>query len=219
MHVQTNIRDRGLREWQFKWECRIGKQPYPEHCMAVFYRACILSSMVVVKTIRYPLYLVHNLLKSDPDLKVIFSIRDPRGIIHSRRKLTQEYTPMEEWVNLGISYCFKFKLDMMTLEVLQDNYPGQVMFMRYEDAAAAPMHNVRLMYDFVGYNIPKLMEKWVLEHTEMTGEQEARAAQDVYGTGRNSKKVMELWKSELPPDIIDGITNGCGNILQELGYD
>jgi hypothetical protein len=175
--------------------------------------------MVVAKTIRYPLYLVHHFLKKDPDLKVIFTIRDPRGIIHSRRQLTEAYTPMEEWVNLGISYCYKFKLDLMALNAIREFYPEQIMFIRYEDLAAAPLYNVRLLYDFVGYNIPTVVEKWVIKNTEMTGEQEVEASQDQYGTGRNSRKTLDLWKNELPREIIDGITTGCGDIIKDLGYE
>ena len=94
-------------------------------CSRTLDKTCINSTLVAVKVIRYPIYGVHELLRILPDLKVIYYVRDPRGIIASR-------AAVHGWSRGNLAsnaryLCLQMVKNLTTFKTLRNQHPKQLI--------------------------------------------------------------------------------------------
>ncbi len=188
-------------------------------CISLLKNICTNSSLVVVKTIRTPMFLVGPLLASLPKLKVIYYTRDPRGIMNSRRAIHKlnDTAMVKEAKNL----CMRMNEDYAYYRSFSGTYPDRIMHIKYESLAHAPMEYASVMYKYVDKVLGEDAKAWVRRNTYLNRSSAAyRGRVGTYSTsGRDSRETAEKWRKELRQDLIERITSVCNNsFLQTLGY-
>ena len=125
-----------------------------ELCMDKLHVPCVTSQLMVVKALRLTMEMVNKLLSDDLHLKLVYLVRDPRGILMSRktvRYLSEVFEPNME--SEALLLCPKIARDLQGFLTLRSQFPGRVLLLRYEDAADNPQETVDRVYKFIGvYN-------------------------------------------------------------------
>ena len=175
----------------------------------VFLDKEIAPSFMVIKDTRY-----HNLtvsiLERFSDIRFIHIIRNPCAAINSwlkaPREFPQELDPLEHWRN---GACRKtseeefwgfddwIQVSKLYLD-LQYRFPRQVKVIRYEDLVEMPDRVVKEMFDFVGLDLPDQ----TLDFLKIS---QASNVENEYAVFKNKKQVLNRWKTELYPVIINEI--------------
>ncbi|XP_077862585.1 carbohydrate sulfotransferase 1-like [Saccoglossus kowalevskii] len=152
-----------------------------------------------------------RLIKED-DVKVIFLVRDPRGMAASRMKFTNIFTPsnnfkvakgefklhpkMEEVIP---DYCHWLEVNYLTASELPDWLKGRYLLIRYEDMENNQRKVIQQMYDFVGLPLHDDIIKLMRE-------------QDVGNNG-------ERWRRKLRIEEVRRIQELCGDkVFRDFGY-
>jgi len=112
------------------------------------------------------------LLAADPDFKVIHLLRDPRGVVSSRRAMhessvigrysldgrTESNTVRRE----AVVYCRTAVRDIRVRQVLEARYPGRILTLKYEDVVVGLRQHADLVYRFLGVgSTPKDTRAWI----------------------------------------------------------
>lgn len=160
---------------------------------------------------------------SEANIKIIHLIRDPRGTMNSRlgfgtfylddienlkvRPLTPEKMEIaaanlcdREWENLEFS------------ENLPDYLKGRYMRMTHDEMSLMPIESAEKVYKFLGKEMPGTMNDFLVQHT-------THQEKGVLGTSKDSKAVLEKWKSKLDLDIVRAIERKCKKVMDFMGYD
>ncbi|KAB7505755.1 Carbohydrate sulfotransferase 4 [Armadillidium nasatum] len=93
---------------------------------------CRNASFRIVKANRLQLQEVEEILlkKTLSNLKVIYLVRDPRGVINSIRHIEKKY------IDITVDdVCPRMRADLAMYPILKDFYPSNFFFLRYEDLA------------------------------------------------------------------------------------
>ncbi|XP_077979623.1 carbohydrate sulfotransferase 1-like [Glandiceps talaboti] len=169
------------------------------------------------KTIRiYDIELLRS-YAVDPsmNLKIIHLVRDPRGIMNSRRKLGQstnhdyerKHVPWDETEDL----CRDLTRNLHIVESfptwLQDKYT----LIRYEDTAKHPEEMAQHIYDFLGIPMPDEVRLWLKQNTH-------GSRGGSFSTTRNSDITATKWRKELPFQEVLQIQEKCQTAMKMLGY-
>ena len=148
--LHDSLRNETLLQ-DFKVKRRIF-QNSAEKCMEKLHVPCVTSQLTVVKALRLTMEMVRTLLSDDLHLKLVYLVRDPRGILMSRKTvqyLSEIFEPNMESETLLL--CPKIGRDLQGFLTLRSEFPGRVMLLRYEDAADNPQQTVDRVYKFIGY--------------------------------------------------------------------
>ncbi|ELU18363.1 hypothetical protein CAPTEDRAFT_191563 [Capitella teleta] len=167
---------------------------------------CQNAIMRVIKTIRVPLAYTIDLIRSDPTLKVVYSIRNPLAMFNSAREL-YHYGP-EDISN----FCKRMNIDWMTAKWLQKEYPDNIHIVKYEELALNTSSVATKVYEYIGIEIPR----------EFTGSEPSRLAHgrrsDRFSTNKNSTEAVNRWKEAMHPGAMAVVTKQCQEIISAMGY-
>ena len=158
------------------------------------------------------MYIVAHILKALPDVKVIYSLRDPRGIINSRRRIKKSI----ELVSSARHLCLRQSQDYTIFHDLERAFPGRIMRITYEDLAAKPLELAETLYDFIGLPLPVPVSDWLNENTKTD---DVPSMRNLYSTTRNSMAAATRWRSVLPENVIAQMSRVCERTLSQLGYE
>ena len=149
-------------------------------CLQKLERKCRTAKLRVTKVLRLSLRLVPRLLNLFPKLKILFVLRDPRGIVNSRIQTdwfpVTEDKPAELIDNIK-SLCVKMETDINMVQHLKRNFPDRVIDFRLEDitensiatyeaifklmnTAMTDVYREKVMKIFVSK--PKFQTKWIV---------------------------------------------------------
>ena len=176
-------------------------------------KRCMESPIVTIKTIRLNVIQIPELLARYPNARIIYYTRDPRGILSSRKQIDSTgYKPSAE--NSG-ALCSKMASDIKMIQDLSTKYPGNLLWVRFEDLALHPHNVTRRMYEAHGLGaVPPEVRRWLREST--TASAASPRNQHLYGTVRNSPTVVNKWRSKLTPDEISTVNSQCSKLLDLL---
>jgi hypothetical protein len=188
-------------------------------CVAFLAKVCASYPIVVVKTIRYPLYAITDLIKKLPDVAVVYYVRDPRGIMSSRKVL---HNFGDTHMTLFTSnLCDAMSKNHEYYARVQKMFPRNLMFLRYEDLAFDPLATTAKLYEFLGRTIPDEVMQWIKQNTQNEGPidihnewQQAR----LFETKRNSALAATSWKTKLNNRTKQMIFEKCQHFLELNGY-
>ena len=203
------------------YDCLMKANTSQDHdqCVSSLTKICNKDKITVVKTIRYPMYALGDLLRRLPDVAVVYYVRDPRGIMTSRRDLHHFRT-------IHMSMFTKNLCDAMLKNhehfvELEKQFPDQVMLLRYEDLAFAPLEVASTIYEFIGGTLPEDVRKWIKQNTQnedtnvVPGQWEHAR---LFETRRNSALAAVAWKSKLSNKAKSMIFEKCETVLKLYGY-
>ena len=182
-------------------------------CIVEATSKCRESPIRAIKTVRIQVYMLPELLKLIPDLKVIFYVRDPRGNLLSRRfgskfiETPEELEFLERDAKGVCSRMGQYLKDFKELKL--DN----VFLMKYEDLASEPIEFLVNEYKNLNLNLDKNVLRWFRSNTA------ASISDGLLGTKRvNSTSTAYNWQKVWTPNAISVIHSACRDILQELNY-
>lgn len=204
-----------FRRNHFLWALCGGQHPV---CFKPDYvaKVCLRAPAQVMKVTRLHMSQVRDWLVNNPDIagsvKVLHLVRDPRGILASRRLL--------DWCNESKScahqdtLCSELRADLDTFEDLKRMFPNSTYRLRYEDVSLDPKKEAVKLFGALGLNYTVHVSNFLKTHTK------ARKADalDPYSTRRNSSTVAFQWRTKLSYEDIADIQRSCSDVLLRLGY-
>ena len=186
------------------------------------------STHIVYKEVRYH-HILHNMLKTDNQVKLIAIIRNPLAVVNSFLRAPREFRKdlgwreQEEWrfarkKNLEKAEEFngyeKWKQAFFIFQDLHQLYPNRVFIIDYDKLLKNPILQTQELFDFCMLDYEKQTEDFLLKSTQNDqGEHYA-----VYKVKQNDNG----WMQQLDADIITAITDDLqqydcfGNYLRGL---
>ncbi|XP_060069996.1 carbohydrate sulfotransferase 3-like [Ylistrum balloti] len=163
---------------------------------------CFISTRYL-KTIRLSMDVAEILMQIIPNLKVIHLLRDPRGMIDSRRRGMFLKKGMDIAV-AARSICQRFERDIEIARELRRKYPGRLKTVLYEQIAEYPKLASESLFKFLGLTAPANFDAWLYNHTA------AGTRGKYYGTTRaNSKLTARLWRHRMSYEDVTKVDNEC----------
>lgn len=181
-------------------------------------RVCRSATTQVMKLVRLHMRDVHEWLKSVDEisgtLKVVHLVRDPRGILASRRAANFS-------TNWTLDYnaavlCDEMARDIEALKEIEKDFPGSTVRVRYEDLALDPLKQAELLFAKLGLPFSKTTSEFLRMHT-VNGTTKDLA--NPFSTKRNSNITVFIWKKRLNATDIETIESHCHPVMGELGYN
>eukprot|EP00092_Neocalanus_flemingeri_P006007 GFUD01006469.1.p1 GENE.GFUD01006469.1~~GFUD01006469.1.p1 ORF type:complete len:449 (+),score=119.14 GFUD01006469.1:71-1417(+) len=191
-------------------------ETFPEHIKTDFGKSlyftedCLLDSHTVCNDplsyetacSNYPHQILHSkhfslkfakqLLKVNEDLKIIFLVRDPRGILRNTSSKPQKS-------------CNELSQDLDEALSLLSEFPKQFSLARYEVLAISPL-----------VEVSKLLENLEMELT--LASEENMDSSEGWSLHKNSVQKVNSWKQKLSIKELQKIENQCLETLSKLEY-
>lgn len=146
----------------------------------------------------------------DPALNVKFVllIRDPRGIMHSRKHLP--WCDQPDCIDPAV-LCNDLVDDFKSAKMLLDKYPSRFKVIRYEDLSLNPFTVTEEILKFYGLPFDANVQQFLDSHTH--GDRGGD-----YSVFRNSKATAFQWARNSTWYDIEQIQNHCVEALSVWGY-
>ncbi|OWF40162.1 uncharacterized protein LOC110464142 [Mizuhopecten yessoensis] len=164
-----------------------------------------------IKTIRLSMDIVETLLQKVTNLKVVHLLRDPRGMIYSRKRGGF----VKPWMNLTTvarSVCERFERDIEVAMKLKQKYPGRLKTYLYEQIAEHPKSASDSLFNFLGLAATDNFNMWLHNHTA------AGNRSSYYGTSRpNSTITASAWRLKMPYKEVTQIDSECTKYYKYAG--
>ena len=199
-------------------QCLQSMYRHMEPCVPLVNEAkmnCSEKNLIGIKTIRMQFSMVEDMLKQDPEIKVIHYLRDPRGIVSSRVKSSwlQSEVSHKSWEKEISLLCRKMKDDNKYKTKIRENFPSSVLTVKYEDFAKDPTETGKQIYNHIGAPFSKELQEWLYNSTHFTEKS------GDFGTVRmNGTETAYHWKKILNNDTLKKWTDICKDVLEELKY-
>ena len=191
--------------------------------------ACTNYSKTVVKilTARIPNFRVDSIfpLCNSCDCGIIYLVRDPRSLIFSHMKVgfawrsrkTNTASPQPVIRQYSKQICQQLEENVRIFENRTSWIKYRSFLLRYEDLARNPLEILRKVYKFVGLDMQKSSLDWIKAHTGegKTSEKEER---NHFSTKRNSKVVVDRWRFDMDPCVVNIVEESCHSVMTLLGY-
>ena len=175
-------------------------------------QACGRFPTVLVTTVRLRLALTEWLF-NDPlyeKLRVIYVVRDPRAIMHSRMEMAGWCNGTKDCIDPS-QLCKDIIADLDAFEMLVFLHPGRLAFYKYETLASEPQKTFEEIFKFSQLPFLAAVNQTINQHT-------TQYRNVTWDTRRLLATRIEEWKKKLPREEIDRIQNVCSNAINRLGY-
>ncbi|XP_043796724.1 carbohydrate sulfotransferase 4-like isoform X2 [Apis laboriosa] len=171
---------------------------------------CKLFPFQSMKIVRLRLRAAEKLLQQeDLGIRLVLLVRDPRGILQSRKH--REWCPTNPDCSDPALVCADMVSDFSTAVQLIEKYPHTFRVVRYEDLSVDPYRYVKELYNFYGLDFHINVKKFLDTHTK-------NDVGGVSSTFRNSKVAPFHWRTDLDFEEVDEIQRVCAAAMQLWGY-
>ncbi|CAH1773402.1 unnamed protein product [Owenia fusiformis] len=179
---------------------------------------CASKKIVAIKVIRAEsLERVAGVLGSDTAL--FFLIRDPRGVLNSRKYFPYTYMNVTDKIRDMTILCEKDVANYEFIQRLTRKSASQlhnmplIKLIQYEHIAHDPLGNAKELYEFINIPFHDEVADWIKKNT-LSGRDPSP-----FGTKRNSKKVPNKWKAGLTEEEIHMVHSikDCARVIEFLG--
>ncbi|XP_034185620.1 carbohydrate sulfotransferase 4 isoform X2 [Osmia lignaria lignaria] len=171
---------------------------------------CKLFPFQSMKIVRLRLRAAEKLLKQeDLGVRLVLLIRDPRGILQSRKH--REWCPTNPDCSDPALVCADMVSDFSAAVRLIKKYPHTFRVVRYEDLSVDPYKHVKELYNFYGLDFHINVKKFLDTHTK-------NDVGGVSSTFRNSKVAPFHWRTDLDFEEVDEIQRVCAAAMRLWGY-
>ena len=179
------------------------------------HRICNHFSTHLVKVVRMRLGLTRLVFDQLPDTmtKIVFLVRDPRGVMASRANLTW---CQQSSCNNATVLCDDTYQDLQTYAEFKAKYPDNYYFLKFEDLSQNMEEETEKLFQFLGLKVNSPIKLFLTTHTN--GQSNTNST-DPYSTQRRSKDVAEKWRQILSSTEISSISESCKPLLKTLHYE
>ena len=159
---------------------------------------CSKRKVHAIKTVRGTMASADKLLQSHPDFFLIHLVRDPRGVVLSRRKSgwSQGFYGRGKVRALAKTYCTTVLDDIRHRKSLEKKYPHRIHSVLMDQFFEEPEKHVREIYGKIGLTVPTDVTQY-LNLTIKSG-------------------VADKWMEKLTREEINDITNECSDVYKEI---
>ena len=203
------------RAFQDHLQCLETVRAALQPCTPILKESCERTTIRSAKVLRLDLSTVLSMVDEDPDIKVIYSMRDPRGILLSTANvMLMAKNSRGSMQNEAYGLCRKMYSDIKTYRTMVLSHPNNIYMIKYEDIARDPLTTVRALYNFTGVPFDSSVEHQLLDMTY----------NDVSGSAysqvrRNSSETASAWEQQLGAEqkkVIDAV---CKKVLKYAEYE
>ena len=190
---------------------------------------CKKYSKTVLKilTARIPSFRVDSLfpLCNSSDCGIIYLVRDPRSLVFSHMKVgfawatrkTNTSSPQPIIRQYSKTICKQVEENVRIFENRPSWMKSRSYMLRYEDLARNPVEILRRVYKMTGLDMEKSSLDWIKAHTG-EGATNEKDEKKHFSTSRNSKVVVNKWRIDMDPCIVNIIEESCHSLMRLLGY-
>ncbi|KAK4299681.1 hypothetical protein Pmani_028063 [Petrolisthes manimaculis] len=171
-------------------------------------RLCSVFPVHVMKVVRARLSVLAPLLLN-PWVRVVWLVRDPRAVISSRTN-SVTWCTTRSCSDPGY-LCSDLALDYSTYLVLKEEYPKQVLLLRYEDLARHPYDKTRQVLEFAGLTLHQQVKDYLDDH--LTSDEDAP-----WSTRHDPSTRVARWMKVMKFEDVVKTQYQCHNIIKNLGY-
>ncbi|XP_063889673.1 carbohydrate sulfotransferase 4-like isoform X2 [Scylla paramamosain] len=188
---------------------------------------CRASCLRLVRVVAEGLALALSFLQdSASNNHIVHLVRDPRGMLSSRRDL-QKGRPNGFFAISNLTYfrneemdvsvlCQRYRHDLTVATHLARHHPDRYTLVRYEDIARQPHTETRRLYSFMGLAYTPLVASVVSKHT--LGFYQTEGKEHPFSTSKNSSGIVFAWRSRLSYSEVERVQKECGDVLRAYGY-
>lgn len=145
------------------------------------------------------------MLRAFPDAKLLYNVRDPRGVWNSGQTFRGREDGDKVLANM-------LAVDDVVRPYLDDD---RFMALRYEDLIANPVETMSRVAEFIGFT-------WDPDAIEYRREQDPFPGRWYWipeAAGEPDVRLTEKWRVEMPAGRQDEVTSACGEFLGRYGYE
>ncbi|CAH1801356.1 unnamed protein product, partial [Owenia fusiformis] len=196
-------------------ECYSKKENISQ-CIHLSRKACNAKTIIVSKTVRSTMESIGHLLskyrKCASKVKVIHLVRDPRGMLNSRK--TSAHLNMDQLTAEANTLCKRMHKDVLIFKQIKEIFPDSILQLRYEDLAEHPQETTSNIYRYLQMEYTNEINSFVAGRTLNKG-----AAENQYGTKRrDSNATAYAWKKTISYNLVKSVDPVCYSLYKELGY-
>lgn len=184
------------------------------NCIPIVKKQCLSSSVIAAKVLRVHMWDFMSSLYEHPEWKVVHQIRDPRGVLMSQRAtgILTRYSKGSIIAESSI-LCDKMLNDSQAFRLYNSTYPGQLLQVKYEDYADAPVQTVAKIYSHIGENVHPNVIKEIID---LTSAKRDTGSMDQHRV--NSSSTARKWTEKMTSLEKKYIDVSCRNFYKETGY-
>ena len=180
-------------------------------------RKCSQKKISGVKAIRIPMSLVKDILYKDAEIKVVYLVRDPRGIVSSiintHVPIMQAKVSNKSWYNEINLLCRKIQDDYDSLRKIEEQFPDSVITVKYEDYTQDPLSIARKVYKHIKAPLPIEFQDWLKKSTEGTEKEK-----NFNTVRKDSSQLAESWRKKVTNTQLKDWTSHCEEVLKHFNY-
>jgi hypothetical protein len=153
-----------------------------------------------------------SILKS---LKIVYLVRDPRGIYNSRKSLV--------WCSNKTcadpqTICNEISEDLLEFFKLKSQMPDQLFMIRYEDLSISPQETTSRLLQQLQLPFSKQVQRFLQSHTKVDPHSLGSENGNPYSTRRDSVSTAVDWVNRLSPNEIQIMQTACHSVIRQLQY-
>ncbi|XP_046546412.1 carbohydrate sulfotransferase 1-like [Haliotis rubra] len=183
-----------------------------ENCLPILTDACSRAKVNFIKTINLTIHQAEPFIDKDPNLKLIYLVRDPRAVLSSQMRYG-EFAP-SAIDSYSKTFCGIMLKDIQSYAKLKKTHPNQVTFVRYEDIAHKPIPLTEDLYNFVGLPLTQNVRKHIYNITTGGNDEDC----PLCISKSNSTQAAEKWRLQAKDDFVQIVDSNCKNVYQYIGY-
>lgn len=173
-------------------------------------RMCKLFPFQSMKLVRLRLRLVDEILNdTDLNVKVILLMRDPRGLMQSRRHRRFCELSSDCWEPSLV--CADMVSDYIAARNIMQRYPDRLLVIRFEDLALKPDITSQQILDFMKVDGRKAFDEFLSSHTNME-------VAGVHSTFKVTRNIPFKWKYTLDYHYVEDLQIACKEAMSLWGY-
>lgn len=182
-----------------------------------FTKVCKSSKVNLIKINRLRMSEVGKFVDQlSPDLmdnlKIIFLVRDPRGVYSSR--IRRKFCIERRNCHHAMSLCEDMENNLMEYQQVKKRYPDKVNIVRYEDFSKDPLTFAQDLF-LNKLNLPFNENVLNFIHTHTLSYHEQLRP---YSTIRNSNSITFQWANEIDVERIASFDKFCSKPMNIAGY-
>lgn len=178
---------------------------------------CRRSPVQVVKVTRLSVVQVLQWLQLNAplrgNLKVVYLVRDPRGMISSRNVMS--WCRRSAVCIKAKNLCREMNEDLDAFEELRELLPEATVRVRYEDIAKRPIKESMALFRALGLEFSDGVTDFLRTHTVVN---DTKVLRNPYSTVRRSSAAAFMWTKKLNWDRVKEVQTVCAPVLKRLGY-
>ncbi|XP_062574775.1 carbohydrate sulfotransferase 1-like isoform X1 [Saccostrea cucullata] len=130
-----------------------------KRCVYLLHNRCMTARSRTIKTIRLSMFMAGKLLKWLPNLRIIYLVRDPRGILNSQ--FEQHVTEEKRMFTTVKKVCNSIISDLSHTKELQLCHKSRIMSIIYENLCQYPFKVVPKIYSFLNKEFTNTTKKYI----------------------------------------------------------